>query len=221
MATHPAVLDAVEDLIGPNILLLHSTLFIKEPRTTQVAAWHQDSTYFGLTSDDFVTSWIALSEATAKSGFMKYIPGLEVGQVPHLRGYPGSMNSLAQAVATDVDESSAVQAALMPGEFSLHHSLTLHFSGPNQSDDRRIGFGCNYIPTHVRSQGTIQRTATLVRGVDEYNYYGAERLPTTGTEAEAVLEHDRCCQRFRNCHDEQVQWHEAGLDRAGRPQQHA
>src|SRR5688572_13465869 len=92
LATHPAVLDAVEDLIGPNILLLHSTLFIKEPRTTQVAAWHQDSTYFGLTSDDFVTSWIALSAATPESGFMKYIPGIEIGQVPHMRGYPGSMN---------------------------------------------------------------------------------------------------------------------------------
>lgn len=218
LATHPAVLDAVQSLLGPNILLLHSTLFIKEPQTTQVAAWHQDSTYFGLTSDEMVTSWLALSDATPQSGFMKYVPGIEVGQVQHLRGYAGSMNSLAQAVEMDVDDSNAVQASLSPGQFSLHHSLVLHFSGPNRSDDRRIGFGCNYIPTHVRSQGKLRRTATLVRGVDEYHYYDTEQLPLAGGQEQAELEHDRCCQRFRDCHDEQVMWHEAGLDRAGHPQ---
>jgi len=218
LAIHPVVLDAVEDLIGPNILLLHSTLFIKEPRTTQVAAWHQDSTYFGLTSDDdFVTSWVALSDATPESGFMKFVPGTDIGQVLHYRGYAGSMNSLAQAVQMEVDDKDAVQASLKPGEFSLHHSLILHFSGPNQSDDRRIGFACNYIPPHVRSQGTIQRTATLVRGVDEFNYYAREYNAMETTEEEAVTEHDRCCTLFRGCHDEQVRWHEEGLDRCGRP----
>jgi non-heme Fe2+,alpha-ketoglutarate-dependent halogenase len=48
LVRHPRILDAVEALIGPDILVYASTFFIKEPASPTFAAWHQDATYFGL-----------------------------------------------------------------------------------------------------------------------------------------------------------------------------
>ena len=217
LGSNPRILDAIEQIIGPNILLLHTVFFIKEPRTTQIAAWHQDSVYFGLEPVGFPTAWVALSPATEQSGFMKFAPGsFALGDVEHMRGYAGSVNTLAQSVTMKVDESTAVQASLQPGEFSLHHCRTLHYSGPNHSDDRRIGISHVYVPTHARCTGTMQRSAILVRGVDEYHNFTHERPPLSDDDPAAEIEHERACAVFRACHDEQVKWHEAGLDRYGR-----
>ncbi|MFI4987062.1 MAG: phytanoyl-CoA dioxygenase family protein, partial [Alphaproteobacteria bacterium] len=59
LACHPAVLDAVEDVIGPNIILLGSSLFAKQAHDERFVSWHQDSAYFGLTPHDEVTAWVA------------------------------------------------------------------------------------------------------------------------------------------------------------------
>jgi hypothetical protein len=99
----------------------------------------------------------------------------------------------------------------------LHHSRTLHYSGPNQSDDRRIGISHIYVPTHARCTGSLRRSAILVRGVDDYHHFEHERAPLSDADADAETEHERACTLFRACHDEQVKWHEAGLDRYGRP----
>ena len=216
IATHAAVLDAVEDILGPNLVLAHGNIFVKEARTTEVAAWHQDAPYFGFEPIDEVAVWIALSEATEESGFMKFLPGsVEMGVLQHKRGYVGSMNSLAQAVDMNVDESRAVQASLAPGEFSMHHPCLLHYSGPNRSADRRIGYQMVYVPTHVRCTGSKKRTGLLVRGVDTYGNFELDDL-TGLDEAGRYAAHEHACQRFRDCHDEQVRWHEEGRDKYGR-----
>lgn len=72
---HPRILDAVEDLIGPDILVYHSTLFVKEARTAAFVRWHQDSTYFYLQPHLHVTAWVALSDASVKAGCMQALPG--------------------------------------------------------------------------------------------------------------------------------------------------
>jgi len=54
----------------------------------------------------------------------------------------------------------------------------------------------------------------MMEGTEDFD---AERAPGSGDEEAAQLEHDRACQRFRECHDEQVRWHEADLDMFGRP----
>ena len=62
--TPPGILDAVESLIGLNILVFTSTFFIKEANSPTFAAWHQDATYFGIEPYEHVTAWVALSAAT-------------------------------------------------------------------------------------------------------------------------------------------------------------
>src|SRR5207244_8402328 len=100
LAWHPAILEAVESLIGPNILVFTSTWFIKEPESTAIAAWHQDATYFGLRPYVHVTAWLALTEATAENGCMEFLPGSHGrGQMPHRAGVvAGSVNRAGQAV---------------------------------------------------------------------------------------------------------------------------
>ncbi|HEU5196755.1 MAG TPA: phytanoyl-CoA dioxygenase family protein, partial [Methylomirabilota bacterium] len=100
LTRHPAILDAVEDLIGPDILVYTSTWFIKEPQSAAIAAWHQDATYFGLRPYVHVTAWLALTDATADNGCMEFLPGSHHGgQRPHRAGVvAGSVNRAGQAV---------------------------------------------------------------------------------------------------------------------------
>jgi hypothetical protein len=70
---HPRILDAIEDVIGPDILVWTSTFFIKEPHSPTFAAWHQDGTYFGLEPQEQVCAWVALTEATAEAGCMEML----------------------------------------------------------------------------------------------------------------------------------------------------
>src|SRR5204862_5820961 len=180
LVSHGAILDAVEDLIGPNILVYTCTWFIKEPESPAIAAWHQDATYFGLRPHVHVTAWLALTDATAENGCMEFLPGShERGQLPHLAGVvPSSVNRARQAVDGEVDDAPAVHAPLRAGEFSLHHTLCLHRSQPNRSRGRRIGLGISYIPTHAQHQSVTHKApAMLVRGVDTFGHFDLESAP--------------------------------------------
>src|SRR2546428_6966993 len=150
LARHPAILDAIEDLIGPNILVYTSTWFIKEPESAAIAAWHQDATYFGLRPYEHVTAWLALTDATAENGCMEFLPCSHArGQLPHRAGVvASSVNRAGQAVVTDVDDTPAVLAPLRAGGFSLHHTLCLPRSKPKRPPGRRIGPAISYLPTH-------------------------------------------------------------------------
>src|SRR6266478_7333174 len=180
LTRHPSILDAVEDLIGPNIFVYTSTWFIKEPESAAIAAWHQDATYFGLRPYVHVTAWLALTDATAENGCMEFLPGSHGrGQLPHRAGVvAGSVNRAGQAVVGDVDDTPAVHAPLRAGEFSLHHTLCLHRSQPNRSSGRRFGLAISYVPTHVRHLGVKHKTpAMLVRGGDAYGHFDLEPAP--------------------------------------------
>ena len=140
LAFHPRILDVVEDLIGPNISLWGSVMFIKEPKTPHFVSWHQDGTYMGMNNNNFVTPWLALSHATPESGCMRMIPGSHHYLRVHDDTY-GEENLLTRGqVARDVDASKAVDIILRPGQMSLHHPGVIHDSQANTSDYRRIGF---------------------------------------------------------------------------------
>ena len=207
LARHPAILDAVEDLIGPNILVYTSTWFIKEPESTAIAAWHQDATYFGLRPYVHVTAWLALTDATAENGCMEFLPGSHGGgQLPHRAGaVAGSVNRAGQAVVGDVDDAPAVHAPLRAGEFSLHHTLCLHRSPPNRSPGRRIGLAISYIPTHVQHLGVKHKTpAMLVRGVDTLGHFELEPAPAADLDAAARAAYARSYDGYRAAYAEQV-----------------
>ncbi len=149
---HPAILDAVEDLIGPNILCWGTSFFTKEARDPSYVSWHQDSTYWGLEPPDIVTAWLAISESTVANGAMRVIPDSHIGeQMAHRDTFArDNLLSRGQEIAVEVDGAKAVDLVLQPGEMSLHHVRLIHGSEPNPSDRRRIGFAIRYLPTHVR-----------------------------------------------------------------------
>jgi ectoine hydroxylase-related dioxygenase (phytanoyl-CoA dioxygenase family) len=207
LVRHPAILDAVEGLIGPDILVYTSTWFIKEPGSAAIAAWHQDATYFGLRPYEHVTAWVALTDATAENGCMEFLPGSHrLGQLPHRAGVvAASVNRAGQAVVGDVDDTPAVHGPLRAGEFSLHHTLCLHRSQPNRSPGRRIGLAISYVPTHVRHLGVRHRMpATLVRGGDTFGHFDLEPAPAADLDEAARAAYARSYEGYRAAYAEQV-----------------
>ena len=169
VALDPRVLDRVESILGPDIMLWSCEYFIKEAKTDKIVSWHQDLTYWGMDgSDHEVTAWVALSPATQQSGCMKFVPGSHRQQlVPHADTFAeDNLLSRGQEVAVDVDEAQAVHAELQPGQMSLHHGRLFHGSGPNSSDDRRIGLVMRYIRPDTPATGSHKDYAMLVRGMD-------------------------------------------------------
>jgi hypothetical protein len=178
LVRHPAILDAIEDVIGPDILCWNTSFFTKEARSPGFVSWHQDATYWGLSEPDVVTAWVGFTESTPANGNMRVIPGSHRTQVPHADTFhPDNLLSRGQEITVEVDESRAADIVLRPGEMSLHHVLIVHGSGANDSGDRRIGFAIRYIPTRVRQIAGPRDSATLVRGRDTFGHFELEPHP--------------------------------------------
>jgi len=189
---HPNILDAVESVLGPDLLVWGTSFFIKEANDPGYVSWHQDSTYWGLSAPDVTTIWLALSPANEVSGAMKFLPGTQHTQVGHRDTFhKDNLLSRGQELEVKVDESKAVLAALEPGQASLHHVMLFHGSAPNRSQDRRIGLAIRYIPTRLRQIAGDHDSATLVRGVDRYGNFELEPAPKADCDAEAVAVHKR------------------------------
>lgn len=172
LATLPSVLDIVEGLIGPDILIYNVTYVVKEANTASHVSWHQDLTYWGLSHDDQVSMWLALSPATQESGCMRMMPGSQASGRQHHKLTEDHSNVLFQGQTVQgVDEIKAVTCALEPGEASFHHGWTLHASMPNNSSDRRIGLNVQYIAAHVQQTKHNIDSAMLVRGVDQHQHF--------------------------------------------------
>ena len=163
LASHPAVLDAVESLIGPEILIDGNLVFYKPPHDASYASWHQDSVYSGWHLTPSVSAWIALTASEPANGCMRVIPGShKQGVLEHDNVQdPNMLNRRGERLRMDVDESQAVDLVLKPGEMSLHHTNIVHGSNPNTSDGPRIGF----IVRFVTNQSTNRdRQVMRVRG---------------------------------------------------------
>ena len=188
---HPGVLDAVEGVIGPDILCWSSSFFIKDPRNKSFVSWHQDLTYWGLDPAEIVTAWIAISESTLENGAMRVIPGTHTTDIaPHSDTFnPDNLLSRGQEISVEVDEAKAVPLELQPGEMSLHHVKLIHGSEPNPSPNRRIGYAVRYIPTKVRQTAGMKDSASLVRGVDRIGHFLPEQRPESDLSAAAIAHH--------------------------------
>ena len=165
LAHNKIIVDAIEDLIGPDISLWASVMFIKEPSSKQYVSWHQDATYMGLDSLDFPTPWIALSPSNIETGCMTMIAGSHKTKIQNHEDTFAENNILTRGqVIQDVDESKAVDLTLQPGEMSIHHGAVIHGSQPNNSNQRRIGFSLqSYMPNNVK-QIVGRNLWTHVRG---------------------------------------------------------
>lgn len=196
LVRHPLILDAIEDVLGPDILCWSSNFFIKEAETPSFVSWHQDSTYWGLSTPDVATAWVALTPSTLENGAMAVIPASHtMDQVPHRDTFDrDNMLTRGQEVMVDVDEKEAVPLILRPGEMSLHHVRLVHGSPPNPSGDRRIGFAIRYVPTSLRQLEGAD-SATLVRGTDRYHHFEHEPRPKQNLDPELLDLHKQITQR--------------------------
>lgn len=193
IVTHPRILDAVEAILGPDILIWGSTFFIKEPHSESYVSWHQDLRYWGLDSDAEVSAWVALSPVTEANGCMRFLPGSHKGALlPHRDSFHDD-NVLTRGQEADIEirPEETIPVPLQPGEASFHHGRLLHASGPNRSDERRIGFAINFIAAHVKQVVAPQDFAMLVRGEDRYGHFDLVPPPSADLSDEALAWHSR------------------------------
>lgn len=207
---HPRILDAVEDVIGPDILVWTSTFFIKEPGSKTFAAWHQDGAFFGLEPNEQVCAWVALSDASKEAGCMEMLSSKGTPRMYHHApmGLKHSINRAGQTIVEPFDKSNPTAMALKAGEFSLHHELAVHRSAPNHAAHRRIGIGLNYVPTHVRVSSPVRLKAMLVRGEDKYGNFDLIDPPAAERDAAALATHQAVSDRYRENYRIQVVRHE-------------
>jgi non-heme Fe2+,alpha-ketoglutarate-dependent halogenase len=198
LVRHPKVLDAVESIIGPNILIYHLTSWLKEPQDGSFVPWHQDGTYFGLDPAEQVTAWIALTDSTEDMGCIELLPRSHgIGQQPHRDAVaPGNLLSRGQTIDKKLEYENFVTMPLCAGQVSLHHTYLVHRSRPNRTDRRRIGIGVSYIPTHCRLINDVRVTAALVRGQDTYGNFDPEPRPAGDFDAAARAAHTASVDRF-------------------------
>ncbi len=168
---HPAILDPVEDVLGPDILCWGAGFFDKLPGTAKHVPWHQDVTYWGLSEPAALTAWVAFTPSTPGNGCMRVSPRTHHGRLAHRdTGDNDVMLPGREEVAVAVDEAGAVDVVLRPGEMSLHDVLVVHGSAANSSTTRRCGFAIRYVAGHVTTVGGKRGSATLVRGRDHGTY---------------------------------------------------
>ena len=197
---NPRILDVVEDLIGRDILCWNTIFWIKEARSPSYVSWHQDLNYWGLDATDLVSAWLALSPATVESGCMRVLPGSHAEEaLPHDDTFHvDNMLTRGQEIAVEVDESKTVAMALGPGEMSIHNVRVAHASGPNTSDDRRIGISLHYMPTRSRQIVGDWDSAALVRGTDGYHHFELTPIPTRDMDPVAMAFHDKAVSALRD-----------------------
>lgn len=180
LAHHSKILDAVEDLIGPDIRLLSSTVFPKKSGDGTFVDWHQDGTYFALEPDNLqVAAWIALSDAPIEAGCMEMAIGShKLGQLNHGEvSAEKHMLSLGQTVNVPFEKNNTEFMALKAGQVSLHHTHTIHRSGPNVASFRRVGVTLTFVPAHVAVRADVKPSAALVRGTDRWHHFQDEPRP--------------------------------------------
>ena len=175
LAHNTIIVDAMEDLIGPDIALWASVMFIKEPSSKQYVSWHQDATYMGLDSIDFPTPWIALSPSNRDTGCMTMISGSHHSEIQIHKDTFAENNILTRGqVIPEVDKSKAIDLILEPGEMSIHHGAIIHGSQPNNSDQRRIGFSLqSYVSPSIK-QVVGRNIWTHIRGEKRQDNDGIE-----------------------------------------------
>jgi ectoine hydroxylase-related dioxygenase (phytanoyl-CoA dioxygenase family) len=210
LVRHPRILDIVEDVIGPDILVFWSTFFIKEPGSPTFAAWHQDATYFGLEPYEHVTAWVALSDASREAGCMEVVSSQGAPRQLHHAAarLANSINGAGQVIVEPIDEAKAVAMTLRAGELSLHHTLCPHRSAPNRASHRRVGLGISYIPAHVRPVGSYRMPALLVRGSNAPGHFDLLPSPAEAFSADGIALHERTYKRYRENYHEQEKRHD-------------
>ncbi len=180
LARHPQILKSIQPLLGPDILLWYSVIFVKPAQSKGEVPWHQDSTYWALENDEGVTVWVALSEVNESNGCVEYLPGSHLlNNVKHtIDNSETNMLARGQKIV-GLNPSQTHKMILHPGQASLHHPSVLHASKANLSDQPRLGIAFRYIPASnfPRTLTWLRRSATLVCGEDKLKKFTPDPVP--------------------------------------------
>ena len=176
----PAILDYVEDLLGPNFFQWGGQFFLKEPKDGSVVPWHQDAQYWPLNPSNAVTVWLAVFDTDEENGAMKVVSGShKMGRFVHKKNTAKNL-VLDQEVSFDqLDETKIVSLNLKAGQISLHNDALLHGSEANNSNRRRCGVTMRFSPTNVKGDLKIWPffETQLARGVDEFKLNPIAQIP--------------------------------------------
>ena len=177
IAKHPAILDLVEDLVGPHIIAWGTHFFCKLPGDPKHVHWHQDASYWPLNPARTVTVWLAIDDADVENACMHFLPGTHrLGHLEYKK--PETPGVLWQEITNIEKYSQPVPDILKAGQISLHADMLAPGSGPNQSHRRRCGLTIRYCPPTVepvdRSWGG---NAILCRGTCDNPLWSLTPLP--------------------------------------------
>ena len=173
-----SILDAVQSIIGKNILICGTTLFIKNPNEKGFVSYHQDAKYIGLEPHNWVTVWLAVTDTNEHNGCMRMLPGSHKENLKSHEQKFDDNNLLTRGqTIKGVPLNKTEPVILKAGQVSLHHPLVVHGSGLNKSNDRRIGFVIqSYIGTNV-NQVIGKMFVQKARGEDEYKFHEYSKIP--------------------------------------------
>jgi len=187
----PALLDAAERVVGPDIMVMSADIWRKVAGETRHISVHQDASYWSLDPLDITTAWVALTPATIANGCMRFALGSHRERVEHVNTYAAdNILSHGQTAQFDLASFPAYDNELEPGEISLHHALLGHGSGPNTTDGDRVGICIRYLPGRIRRTGGPPLSAMVVRGRHEGNLI-VEEPPEADLTPEAIAQHTR------------------------------
>lgn len=190
LATWPRILDVVESLLGPDVLVWATELFAKHPQDPSVSiGWHRDKDYMGFDSSRTVTAWVALSPCTEANGCLMAIPGTS-----RLRRSEIEVRGGTKALDGAELRRQATCVLLEPGQMSLHDSDILHGSGPNLSEEKRVGFAIRYIAASVRPRHG-RPEVLLARGEDTFGHFQLVKPQFEAEEEVALAELKRSAVR--------------------------
>lgn len=148
LAHDPQILDMVEQVIGPDIILWGCHVFCKPGGDGLETPWHQDGEYWPIRPLATCSVWIAIDESVEANGCLQVIPGSHRSKqtVAHDLEDRDDLTLNLRAKASEFDLKKAVSLELQPGQMSLHDVYMLHGAAANTSPNRRAGVALRYMP---------------------------------------------------------------------------
>ncbi len=178
LVQHPRIVDAVADLLGPNVVCWGSHFFCKMPHDGKRVPWHQDSTYWPLSPTKTVTVWLAIDDADPENANMKFIPRSHLHGLIDYDETQDANTILDLAVRNPHSYGDGeVNDQLKAGHFSMHSDLLLHGSEANESNRRRCGLTIRYAAADVTTWYDWHKKGFVVRGENVGGHWANPEMP--------------------------------------------
>ncbi|WP_127586881.1 phytanoyl-CoA dioxygenase family protein [Paenibacillus koleovorans] len=174
LATHPALVEPITQILGPDVVLWAMHFWYKEPGNTKFIPWHQDINYWPMEPAINATAWVSLGWSIRENGCLRIIPGTHRSIVPHV-DLGNDASAFQEGIdASYVDESKAIDIEMTPGQIVYFNEATFHGSEMNSSNIPRVAFSVRYTTPEVKFKmadwgGDTNRIRTFqVRGEDRF-----------------------------------------------------